>query len=167
MSEGAAGPAPENEADLVRRRQEFFASMHTMGLQGCDADEIPGAQGEFGHEITNPIPTNTYFGSDSYLSRLRTEDGAHVKATRAGTAVSPACPHPVDVYAISKQDGTPLATLYLSPHNQRNSDKAPRGFMLQPTIRIDGRAFVGICDPPLRPSRPPKKPASGVNDPNP
>lgn len=167
MSDIETGPVPEDDAILRRRREEFFASIHTMGLEGCDTDELPGAQGEFGHEVTNPIPTHTHLGTFSYLDRLRTEDGAQVTGLHVESVASPACPHPVDRYAISAKDGTPLATLYFSPHNRRNSDKAPKGFKLQPTLRFGGRALVGVWDPPRIFSSPPAKQAGEASDPTP
>ena len=38
--------------------------------QNRPCDEIPGAQGEFGRCITNPIPTNGPLGSMAYLTDL-------------------------------------------------------------------------------------------------
>lgn len=41
-------------------------------MKSTDQDEIPWGEGTFGYDATNPIPTNTNFGSINYLSRLPT-----------------------------------------------------------------------------------------------
>ena len=40
-------------------------------LQGEDCDQVSGAYGRFGHDLTNPIPVNGPSGEFVYLSRLR------------------------------------------------------------------------------------------------
>ena len=39
-------------------------------------DELPGAKGEFGRCVTNPVPVNGPVGELTYLSRLVTPSGA-------------------------------------------------------------------------------------------
>lgn len=101
---------------------------------GCDTDEIPGGNGEFGWDASNPIPTNTPIGSTSYLARLRYSDGAKVVYERSGSTYSDVNTKPIDIYAISHPNGQALTTLYISPYNKRNSAKAPCGFSLLSTI---------------------------------
>ena len=43
----------------------LFEIMQSMNEDGTDEDEIPEGYGEFGYELTNPIPVNTTFGSTS------------------------------------------------------------------------------------------------------
>ena len=116
-----------------QQQKDLLDLMKTMCADGCETDEIPNGYGEFGHEPTNPIPTNTIFGSTSYLSCLRAPDGATVAYDRLGSLLSPVSFHMIDAYRILHPDGRHLAILYLSPYHKRNSEKAPRGFVLLKT----------------------------------
>ncbi len=113
-----------------QRQKQLYDLMSALAADGCDADELPGASGEFGLSLSNPIPTKTIFGSTSYLERLRTQDGAQVIYERIGSFPSEVTAHPVDGYAIKRLNGADMATLYLSPYQKRNSGKVPRGFIL-------------------------------------
>ncbi len=104
--------------------------MSRLCEEGVDADELPNGRGEFGWDPANPIPCNTVFGSTVYLSRLRTPDGAKAVYKRLGSVASDVSPHPVDAYEIYHPNGHKLATLFISPHQKRNSNKSPLGFEL-------------------------------------
>ena len=118
------------ENPLFQQQKALFDAMSAMCESGCDTDELPNGHGEFGHTVTNPIPTKTVFGSTAYLSRLRAPDGAKVLYERRGSVSSEVDPNLIDVYDIDHLDGTRLATLYLSPYHRRNSSKPPRGLRL-------------------------------------
>ena len=121
----------EVDGNLLSQQQKaLFEAMIRMCEDGCDADEIPGGQGEFGHSVNNPIPTRTPMGSASYLAQLRAPDGAKVRYERQGSVSSPISTNPIDMYAIIHPSGDFIATLYVSPYHKRNSSKAPRGFSL-------------------------------------
>ena len=115
---------------IFQEQKALFEMMSAMCEDGCETDVIPEGHGEFGHDITNPIPTRTVFGSNSYLARLRSSDGAKVIYNRQGSFSSPVSSHPIDGYEISHPNGRQLAVLYLSPYHKRSSEKAPRGFRL-------------------------------------
>jgi hypothetical protein len=115
-----------------REQQELYTALTRLCEDGVDADELPNGWGEFGLVPTNPIPCGTVFSSVVYLSRLRASDGAKVVYRRLGSAASDVSLHPVDGYEITHPDGRKLATLFLSPYQRRNSQKAPRGFELAP-----------------------------------
>lgn len=118
------------ENPAFQQQKDLFDAMSTMCEDGCEMDEIPEGYGDFGYDITNPIPTKTVFGSTSYLARLRSHDGAKVIYNRQGSLSSPVSSHPIDGYTISHPDGKELAILYLSPYHKRNSEKVPEGFTL-------------------------------------
>ena len=122
------------ENPMFQKQKAIFEAMNLLCQDGCETDEIPGAYGEFGHEASNPILTQTVFGSTSYLARLHAPDGAKVVYGRMGSLSSPVSLNPIDAYRISHPDGTQLATLYLSPYRKRTSAKAPEGFTLWRTI---------------------------------
>lgn len=123
-------PDPLQENPVTQKQKALFDAMSRMCENGCDTDEIPGGHGEFGRDITNPIPTRTIFGSAGYLARLASTDGVNVSYKRQASFASPVSPFPVDGYAISHPNGAQLGTLYLSPYHKRNSEKAPKGFTL-------------------------------------
>jgi hypothetical protein len=105
----------------------LFEVMQSMNEDGTDQDEIPEAFGEFGYQLSNPIPVKTTFGSISYLDKLKTENNLKVTYERIGSFSSPISNHPVDGYQISV-DGKNLATLYISCYHKKNSEKAPKNF---------------------------------------
>lgn len=131
-----ARDAPE-ENPLLQQQKALFDAMSKKCEAGCDTDELPDASGEFGLSPTNPVPTKTIFGSTHYLSLLRAHDGARVVYERRGSGSSPVTPMPVDAYEIKHPDGRPLAMLFLSPYQRRNSQKAPRGFSLASLPQTD------------------------------
>lgn len=119
---------------IFQEQKALFDAMRAMCEDGCETDEIPEGYGEFGHELTNPIPTMTIFGSTSYLARLVSSDGAKVVYERQASFSTPVSSNPVDGYTISPPNGRQLGTLYISPYHKRNSEKAPKGFTLLKTI---------------------------------
>lgn len=118
------------EIGFFKRQKAVSEAFNEMGQSGCDADEIPGGQGEFGYNINNPIPTNTIMGSRSYLAQLRTPDGEKVVYERLCSSVAIGSSSIIDVYEVSRPNGEKLATIYISPYNKKNSKKAPKGFTL-------------------------------------
>ena len=118
------------ENPAFQRQKALFDAMKALGKDGCDSDEIPNGKGEFGLALTNPIPTNTIFGSNSYLSRLCTADGYHVTNQRRGSMGAEGIKGPIDIYDLFRANGSHAGTIYISPYQRRNSNKAPRGFKL-------------------------------------
>lgn len=116
--------------DPSQTAQVLHNIMNSMCESGCDTDEMPQGQGEFGLSVTNPIPTHTPIGSNSYLDRLHTSDGDSVAYDRMGSTSAPIIVHPIDQYLITNSSGEQIATLYISPYHKRNSNKAPKGFTL-------------------------------------
>lgn len=97
---------------------------------GVDTDDIPKGYGPYGLCNTNPVPTCGIFGSNEYLSQLRTRDGRAIESTRIGsTSAEDVTSGQIDMYAISS-GGVSLGTIYLCPYHKRNSGKAPEGFHL-------------------------------------
>jgi hypothetical protein len=111
----------------IQEMKELFELMQRMNEDGTNEDEIPEGYGEFGYELTNPIPVNTAFGSASYLTKLKTLSNQKVSYERLGSFDSPVSEHPVDGYIISS-GGKELATLYFSCYHKKNSENAPQNF---------------------------------------
>ena len=116
-----------NEEDELKKKQKLFETMSAMNAGGCNTDEMPNGIGEFGLEPTNPIPTNTPFGSILYLGGLRAPDGTVVSNTRLGTVGANNIEKPIDKYQITHKNGNELAIIYISPYQAINSKKSPAG----------------------------------------
>ena len=97
---------------------------------GTDEDEMEDGYGEFGHEITNPIPTASIIQSSFYLDRLRTIDDLEVTYEREGSKQVDNINAPVDIYRIYVNEKQ-IATLHICPYNKRTSTQAPNGFKLE------------------------------------
>lgn len=109
-------------------------------------DELPGAKGEFGRCITNPVPVNGAVGEIAYLSRLVTPSGAGLFGHRLGHIDT------VDVYETVSSDGETWDVFYLSFYHPRKSRKTPTGhrlatgrerppFITCTNFRVDGFPF--------------------------
>lgn len=98
--------------------------------QGYDCDELPFAVGEFGRDVTNPIPVRGIGGIRVYLGRLRTANGEKVVPKRVRALAVENQPGKTDEYDVFTEGGGFLTKLYLCGYHQRVSRKAPRGFRL-------------------------------------
>jgi hypothetical protein len=117
-----------------KEQKELYDAMAIMCASGIIADEFPDGVGEFGVTPENPIPCKTTFGSTSYLGRLRAFDGTKVLYERIGSSINSKIQYPIDAYSISHHSGYNLATLYISPYQNKNSNKSPDNFILLKTI---------------------------------
>ena len=91
-----------NENPKFQEIKELYDAMEKLNKGGTDQDIMPEGFGEFGHDLTNPIPVNTIMGSISYLSKLRTMDGIKVEYERAGSLSAPNIKRIIDRYSICK-----------------------------------------------------------------
>ena len=112
-------------ASFLDSAREFAQSNPT----GTDQDEMPEGYGEFGLEITNPIPTASIPDSYFYLDRLRTLSGEKITYDRIGGMKAPNIKHTVDGYSISA-NGKQIAIIYICAYNKKTSSKAPKSFKL-------------------------------------
>jgi len=111
---------------LLEITREFSKSSNPTGT---DKDVMPEGYGEFGLEITNPIPTSSIPDSYFYLGRLRTQNGSEITHNRKGSMEAPNINHAIDIYSIS-ENGREIATMYICAYNKKTSTKAPKGFKL-------------------------------------
>lgn len=118
-----------NANPKFKELQEMYKLMHNLNKDGTDQDTIPNGFGEFGYDITNPIPVNTIFGNTAYLARLRTLDDIKVTYERIGSFHSSVSKKPIDGYKIFANEKE-IAVLYIDPYNKKNSNKAPKNFKL-------------------------------------
>ncbi len=108
-------------------QKQLYKVQQGMCQDGTDQDVIPGGYGEFGLEVTNPIPVNTTFGEILYLAKFRTLDGVKVEYKRVGSTIAPNIKHPIDIYEIYVNSKY-LTKLYLSMYHKKISRLAPKGF---------------------------------------
>lgn len=112
------------ENDHEQNAHECEALRQLM-QQGGAVDENPGASGEFGRSLNNPIPVNGPSGELIYLSRLLTDYGEKVYFHRLGSKNS------VDVYELVSQSGDFWDILYVDMYHSRKTTKAPAGYKFQ------------------------------------
>lgn len=115
------------EEEVKKRLLDSNTSLKDMYGDGTNSDVLPGSTGEFGWEITNPIPLQSIPASYVYLENLRFTDGMKVIYNRKGSVESDISTHPMDVYQITHPDGTVVGDLYISPYHKRNSNLKPKG----------------------------------------
>ena len=96
---------------------------------GTDLDMMPEGFGDFGLEVTNPIPVCTVFGNIVYLSKLKTSNGESITYKRSGSTGTQNIKAIIDVYEVFCQDQQ-IVTLYICPYNKKNSNRAPKGFII-------------------------------------
>ncbi len=91
-------------------------------------DEFPSGFGDFGTDVSNPIPCKGMLGPHKYLTRLTFTDGTELSFERQGsTGADNIEADIIDRYAIMK-NGQHHATLYLCPYQKRTSRKTPAGY---------------------------------------
>jgi tetratricopeptide (TPR) repeat protein len=93
---------------------------------------ISEGYGEFGHELTNPIPMHSIPESYLYLRNLTTLDGVPVTYRRTGSKRAPNIIHPIDEYQIFANQML-IATIYIYPYYCKNAEIAPKGLHLATT----------------------------------
>lgn len=108
--------------------KDYIGNMPWTYSVGTRTDTIPGGFGEYGLVQTNPIPTVSVRGSESYLASLR-YGGQPIEANRMGSTSSKVTPGQVDIYQLSFR-GRDVASIYICPYHKWNSKKAPKGFSL-------------------------------------
>jgi len=120
------------------KKDGVFEWMRNRANEGTDQNMIPEGIGEFGFDMTNPIPTHTISGTQDYLDRLYTNKGVKIKYERLGSTIAPNIKNVIDVYLISTVDNekelTELVEIYISPYHKKTSEKAPEGFKLLSSV---------------------------------
>ena len=108
----------------------FYKAMGNVD-DGCHTDVIPGAMGEYGLCVTNPIPVRGITASEIYLRRLVLESGEDIKWHRTGSTSTENINGCIDIYSITSLSGERICALYISPYQSTISNTAPKGFKLK------------------------------------
>ena len=124
------GKKKQRDQDEFIVALQEVARQHASAIeQGCDTDEIPEGHGDFGHELTNPVPVHGIPSSEKYLDRLRWH-GDRITWTRIGSFGADNIEMSIDGYEIFDGNSDPVAVIYISPYHKTISGKAPKGFTI-------------------------------------
>ena len=127
-------PVRYRELKRKKSKEENNVFLKIMKLQqelskeGTYEDQIPEGIGEFGLDLSNPVPVNGILSSDRYLEKLKTDNGEKISWERIGSFSANNIKNPIDGYTIFDKDRKQIATIYISPYHKTNSNKVPRGF---------------------------------------
>ncbi len=118
-----------NGQAMTAEFQGAMAGVRATYAKGTYMAAIVGGHGEFGHTVTNPVPTISVMGSNKYLTKLR-YGGRPVESQRVGSTSSPVTDGNVDIYELSAR-GREVVAIYICPYHKRNCKVAPKGFTLE------------------------------------
>jgi hypothetical protein len=110
--------------------------------EGCD--QILGANGEFGHDIRNPIPVNGIRGGIKYLNRLRCQCGAGLIFHRPGSKESENNDGNTDIFETVCVEGKHWDILYLNIYYLRRSVFLPKGYHFSDFDQIFSKFPIGF-----------------------
>lgn len=109
---------------------DYFYRSLGNNTEGTTTDTIPNAYGEYGFDVTNPIPTRGVPSNETYLKKLSLLSNESFHWKRVGSFSAPNIKNPIDGYEIITDRGECLCTIYISPYHRIISDKAPKGFYI-------------------------------------
>ena len=100
--------------------------MQAISISGLD--EIPGATGRFGLDVTNPIPVRAFSGLEEYFSHLSSISNKAFSYDRLGSISADNIPKMIDIYKIIDKTGKKYPDLYICWYVDSTSKKVPEGF---------------------------------------
>jgi hypothetical protein len=125
------GSSTTDDEPVEEQRKDISEVVSLGGWKIYDAcDEIPGGNGRFGFDGTNPIPVNGPVGETVYLNRLRGKSGIGFFYHRLGTVRATFIDAVIDRFELVALDASEWAILNLCPYFPRRSLKAPAGMSL-------------------------------------
>ncbi|MBQ3395695.1 MAG: hypothetical protein IJG34_06250 [Synergistaceae bacterium] len=127
----------QNEQLLeLAKYDRTYLQVWNLMKKGGNVDVVPNAYGEFGHDITNPVPVNGVVGEITYLSRLLTSSGEKVFFHRLGSI------NTIDVFEIVSQSGLEWDILYLDMYNTRKTRFVPKNYQFQRNKQSQPMTFL-------------------------
>lgn len=122
-----------------RQNKELPETERQRVLAGEACDVLPQASGDFGHDLTNPIPVNGAIGEFSYLSRLRMRTtGGRVffhKRRSIGT---------IDEFELTNVSGAFADRLYVDPCHPQATAYYPDNYYLEREA-VQPRGITTTC----------------------
>ena len=119
-----------NYKSLFQKKLEKEGLFDLLTKDGTSKNVIPGSYGEFGIEITNPVPIYTHIELGDYLNNLLSINGESITHKRIGSNVVSNIQNPIDIYDIYINDVF-YKKLYLCPYHKKTSKKIPKGFKVK------------------------------------
>lgn len=110
--------------DAFNMLREFVVIEKSTG-----GDEMKGAYGRYGYEVTNPIPVSGSAGLEAYMKQLFSAEGRVFTYERIGSFQSDNIKSITDGYRILFEDAGD-ATIFVNLYNSETSRKAPDRFYL-------------------------------------
>jgi len=104
--------------------EEFVQSIMPFSPQ---TDIIPGAEGRFGYDKTNPVPVYMDTGQKEYISKLLCPCGVSFDFERAGNVGKGADGHIIDEYELECRNKKHKIILYMDMYHQGESSLTPEG----------------------------------------
>ena len=129
----------ENQKQAVLNSPLFSMTPGSFS-DGCE--ELQGAYGEFGIEISNPIPVNGPVGETIYLNRLRSKNGVWFMYHRVGSVRSPVTDNLVDHFQTISVDLVERYDFYFCMYFSRRSRKAPQSLTLKSWEKMEEHVRV-------------------------
>lgn len=94
-----------------------------------DQDVIPQGIGEFGWDVTNPIPTASVADNRLYLNSLTMSNGDSIEYNRLGSFNAENIPDLIDKYEITYNSKV-IGYLHLCPYHLKTSKKSPKDLVI-------------------------------------
>ena len=107
---------------------EIYSNPNSPTPWGISSSEHFWGVGEFGLEITNPIPTFGVPANEIYLNKLLLPNGLKPRWRRIGSTSTFSITKSIDMYEIFDNQGETVCTLYINPYHLKISNKIPKGF---------------------------------------
>jgi hypothetical protein len=126
---GGRKKSDEDYKKLYQKRLEDSEDVMNLKMEGeIRSQALKCGYGEYGLEITNPIPAKIEKGR-AFSNSLKTSAGKNIKLQHVERWMTPVSELPVDEYLIFDLEGNELVTLYFSHFQGYTSKNAPKGFM--------------------------------------
>lgn len=126
-----------NEVDL--QYEVLSPEWQRIVTAGECCDVVPGGEGEFGHDVRNPIPVNGPIGEFSYLSRLR------MKSTGSRLYFHRIASHDgIDEFELVNVSGQFADHLFVDPRHPAPSALYPDGYYLEKEA-LQPRGITTTC----------------------
>lgn len=107
-----------------------FDDMNEIDIESGDMNVLPSGYGEFGLEVTNPIPSTLTQDWKNYCNRLRGPNNEKVILTENEKWMAPISSKPIESFLVTNDSGKELGIIYFSRYQKYISNKAPKGYSL-------------------------------------
>ena len=113
---------------VIERKKTLDDLISSKSISMSGGDQIPGAHGRFGLDVTNPIPVEGFTGLDNYLLHLSNSCGKKISWNRLGSTSSDNIDGMIDIYIPVDSSGKEYPRLYICMYCENTSEKIPAGF---------------------------------------